>query len=232
MASEGAGRPPPNSATRGAGLLLLATAAATAVAVIARVAADADQPTLAESLAAISESSGLYGAGGLARLVSGGALVAAAWFLSRTWATRERLESPLAPILLGASGLSTVVSGACALVLVASAPGFVDGAVLGKPDSLQEATAFVRWFTGKTGFAAAGLALLVAARYEWKAGGALRRIAPVSAATGVAMQFIWIDAATAVHRITGTTFFLWLLAVGTIMLVASRAELRPRGPRA
>ena len=73
------------------------------------------------------------------------------------------------------------------------------------------------------GFVAAGLALLTAARYQWKVGGQLRRIAPVSAVIGLAMQFIWIDAATIMHPIVGTGFFVWLLVVGA-MLATGRVE--------
>ena len=102
----------PDSAARKAGMLLLLTAAASAVSVVARVSANADYPTLAESLAAISESRGLYGLGGAARLVSGLTLIGGAWFLSRTWIIRERLGTPLVPVLFGASGALTVVSGA------------------------------------------------------------------------------------------------------------------------
>ena len=40
------------------------------------------------------------------------------------------------------------------------------------------------------GFTAAGLALIVAAWYQWRVGGTLRKVAPVSAALGVAMQSI------------------------------------------
>ena len=86
-----------------------------------------------------------------------------------------------------------------------------------------ETTAAVRWVTGKIGFSAAGLALLVAARYQWMVGGALRRIAPVSAILGIGMQLIWVEAATEFHRVTGTAFFLWLLAIG-VMLVTGRVE--------
>ena len=203
---------------------MIATAAATAGAVLGRVAADADQPTLAESLAAISERSGLYSFGGLARLVSGVTLIAAAWFLSRTWTVRKGMGIPWATVLFAASGLFTVVSGASAVVLVVSAPDFTETAALGTPDSLQETAAYLRWLTGKIGFAAAGLALLAAAKPQWKAGGTARYVAAVSAVLGVAMQFIWIDAATALHRLTGTTFFLWLLVVGA-MLATSRVEL-------
>ena len=64
-----------------------------------------------------------------------------------------------------------------------------------------------------------------ATRYQRQVGGALRWIAPGSLVTGVAMQFIWIDSATILHPIVGTTFFLWLLAVGTL-LSTGRVERR------
>ena len=51
---------PRDPAARMAGGLLILTALATLIAVIGRVSADADQPTLAESLTAISLNSGSY----------------------------------------------------------------------------------------------------------------------------------------------------------------------------
>ena len=54
---------PLDSNARKGGLSLILTAFATGVAVIGRVAADADQSTFAESLVAISESGGLYATG-------------------------------------------------------------------------------------------------------------------------------------------------------------------------
>ena len=204
-------------------MLLILTAVATAVAVFGRVAADADQPTLAESLAAISERSGLYGAGGASRLVSGVTLIAGAWLLSRTWIIRERLGTPLVPVFFSVAGALTAASGACAVVLAISAPDLTDAVVLSAPASSLETVDYLRWLTGKIGFSAAGLALIVAARYQWKAGAALRYIAPVSAVIGIAMQLIWIDAATFVHRITGPAFFVWLVVIGA-MLATGRVE--------
>ena len=211
----------PDGSARAAGALLLLTAAATVVMVYARVSADADQPTLVESLRAIAESRSMYGVSAAARFVSGIALLAAAWYLSRTWIIREGLGTPLVPYLLAASGIFTAASGACAGVLAvyqmpeatAAAGGF---ATFEAPAAL-EATAALRWLTGKIGFAAAGIALLVAARYQWRVGGALRRIAPASAVIGIAMQLIWIDGATIMHRIGGTAFFLWLVVIGTML---------------
>ncbi|MCY4653040.1 MAG: hypothetical protein OXC95_07735 [Dehalococcoidia bacterium] len=107
-------------AARMAGGLLLLTALATLIAVIGRVSADADQPTLAESLTAISLNSELYGLGGAARFLSGITLIAGALFLTKTWIIRERLGTPLVPFLFVASGVFTVISGACAVALAAS----------------------------------------------------------------------------------------------------------------
>ena len=216
----------PDTSARAAGALLLLTAAATVVMVYSRVAADADQPTLLESLRAIAESRWMYSTTAAARFVSGIALLAAAWHLARTWIIRERLGTPLVPYLLGLSGVFTAVSGACAGALAAyqmpetvGAGGF---AAFEAPGAL-EATATARWLTGKIGFAAAGIGLLVAARYQWRVGGPLRTIAPASAVIGVAMQLIWIDAATIVHRISGVAFVVWLTAVG-VLLAAGLVE--------
>ena len=96
-------------------------------------------------------------------------------------------------------------------------------AAAGTPDSVTEGTAFVRWLTGKVGFSAGGLALLVAARYQWQVGGALRYIAPLSVIIGLAMQNIWVDALTVVHRVSGVAVVVWLLAIG-FMLTTERVE--------
>ena len=212
-----------DSAARNAGLLLLATAIVTVVAVVGRVAADADQDTFEHSMTYIAVNSGLYGLGGAARAVSGVTLIAGAWFLLQTWIIRERMGTPLVPWLFVVSGLFTLVSGICAVILALFAPEVNSTSILATPDEWLRPVADARWLTGKVGFAAAGLALIVAARYQWMVGGTLRRIAPVSTIIGLAMQFIWIDSATIMHPIIGTVFFLWLLAIG-FMLASGRVE--------
>ncbi len=204
-------------------MLLLLTAAASTVSAAARVSADADYATLVESLTAISESRVLYGIGGGARLLSGLTLIGAALLLSGTWIIRQLLGTPLVPVLFGASGAFTAVSGACAAALAISAPSATDIAALDSISGSIDTIASLRWITGKIGFAAAGLALIVAARYQWKVGGNLRRISPASAIIGAAMQFIWIDAATGVHPVIGALFFVWLVAIG-LMLSTGRVE--------
>lgn len=206
---------------RRAGLLLVITALVTVLAVFGRVSAGADQPTLQESLIAISDNTLLYSIGGLARAVSGVTLVLGAWYLLRTWIIRERLGTPIVPWSFLASGLFTLVSGVCAVTIAMFSGSVVgDGAAIsGFVESVDDA----RWITGKIGFTLAGLGLIVAARYQWQVGSALRYVAPVSLVVGIAMLFIWVDAATILHPITGAGFFIWLLIVG-FMLSTGRVE--------
>ena len=212
----------PDAAAHKAGILLLITALASVIAVAGRVGAGADQPTLVESVATISNNRGLFGAGGAGRFVSGVTLIAAAWLLLRTWIIRERLGTPFVPLLFIASGIFTGVSGACAVAMAASVPE-PSNTVPSSVNTSIETMAFIRWFAGKIGFAAAGMALIIAARFQWKVGGALRRIAPITAIQGIAMQFIWIDSATIAHPIIGAIFFVWLVAIGG-MLATGRVE--------
>ena len=208
----------PDRFAQTAGQLLILTAIVTLVAVVGRVAADADRETLQEAFAAIADSRLLYGLGGAGRLASGITLALGAWYLARTWIIRERHAAPIVPALFAISGLLTAISGLSAVLLAAILPGSGEAAV-----SLHETMAEARSFTGAAGFAAAGLALLVASPYQFRVGGKLRMIAPMSAVLGVAMQFIWIDAATGLHRVSGVAFFVWLLLIG-ILLASGQVE--------
>ena len=166
-------------AAKTAGVLLLLTAIATVVSVMTRVASGADQPTLLESLAAIAANKELYSIGGIARLASGLTLIAAAGCVLKIWADGGRWSTPTVPAIMIASGGFTAVSGLCAIGLVFSAgavnDAFLTGVVGQSPvDRSTEALAFLRWFTGKIGFAAAGLALMGAAGYHWRVGGKLK----------------------------------------------------------
>ena len=207
--------PPRDQAVRRAGLFLLLAAVATVVMVYARVSADADQATLSESLRAIAANRTMYVLSAAARLVSGIALMAAAWYLLRTWIIREGFGTPMVPYLFVVSGALTSVSAACALALGSLAPDDSGASV--------EAVSSLRWITAKVGFAAAGLALLAAALRQWKAGGVIRRIAPASALIGMGMLLIWVDAASILHRITGPAFVVWLVVISA-MLLTGRVE--------
>ena len=211
---------------RMAGIMLLAMAVLTVIMVYARVSADADQATMVESLQAMADNSAMFGLSGLMRFLSGLTFTAAGLLLLRTWIIRERWATPLVPYLFVFSGILTAVSGALAVFIV-TGPSLETVLATG-PSMSSEYTGLgaiyhLRWITGKIGFTAAGLALIVAARYQWQVGGILRRVAPGSAILGVAMQFIWVDSATILHPIIGTVFFIWLLVIGT-MLSTGRVE--------
>lgn len=204
-----------DQSARKAGIFLILAALTTVVAVVGRVAADADQPTLAQSISAIAENQLLYGLGGTGRLVSGITLILGAWFLLRTWIIRDKFATAWVPYLFIVSGVFTAISGAAAILLTSADPNSIDATI--------ETAATLRWLTGKIGFSAAGAALIVAARYQWMVGGNLKRIAPVSLLLGLAMQLIWVDLGTVTHGVVGTIFFLWLLAIGS-MLATGRVE--------
>lgn len=208
----------PDIAARAAGLLLILTALTTLVAVFGRVTADADMETLQETLAAIADSRFPYALSGAGRLASGVTLAAAAWYLSRVWIIREQLATPFVPALFGISGLVTIVSGLLAIVLAIALPGDGDAAT-----SAHKVMAGVRWVTGVAGFSAAGLALVLASVYQYRVGGRLRLIGPISAVLGGSMQLIWISDLIMLHQLTGALFFVWLIVIGA-MLVTGRVE--------
>ena len=214
---------PAADSMRNTGLFLILTAVATVVAVVGRVSADSDHETVAATLGAIAENPGLYGLGGAGRFVSGVTLVAAGWCLFAVPGDVGRGRSAVVPLLFAVSGALTVCSGALAVGLANMPAEWMDVAGLERVGlSHQEATMWLRWFTGAAGFALAGVALIVIGWRQRRAGGSLERVAPASALLGVAIQFVWLDAATVVHIVTGTLFVVWL-TVGGGMLLKGRA---------
>ncbi len=202
-----------SSSTRRAGILLLVTAVATVIAVSARVAADADQSTLRASLNAIANHRFLYGTGGIARMVAGITLGAAAWLLMNPGIIRTRSEFPWVSVMFMSAGAFTALSGACAIVMAMALP-----AELNVPGAIWQTVAASRAISGKIGFAVTGLSILGAAIHQWQVRDLWKGLAPVSVLLGMVMQFIWFDAATQFHRYTGLLFLLWLLSTGSLLL--------------
>ena len=206
-------------------------------------AAEIARLELSEKLRAVGSASIPYGIGGAARLAGGLTLMAASIPLWRAMRTHHRTAMMIVALLLAASGIASAVSGASAVALAVTAPepqtvtvltsgesGWARMAQPGDPGAqtakhlpdvgyVEEALFGVRWFTGALGFTLAGLALVVMAPVQWRMGGILRVTAVVDAVLGVAMLFIWLDAATVVHRITGVAFLIWLIVVGLWLVV-------------
>ena len=228
---------------RAAGIFLLLTALATAISVQARLAADADATPhtdalaqaqtiasaeiarleVSEKLAAIGSASVVYGTGGAARLIGGLTLLAAGFYLWRAMGAVFPQAMAVASVLLVASGIASAVSGASAIALAGMAPEPQATAVLtpGTPWAYggEQTLLWIRWFTGSLGFALAGLGLVALAPAQWRMGGILRVTAVVDAVLGVGMLFIWLDAATVVHRVTGIAFLIWLIVVGLWLVI-------------
>ena len=209
-----------------AGLFLLLAALANAAMVYARLMADADQATLRLTLEAISDNTLAYTCGAVARILSGAFLVFAAAMLRGTIRPYQPAAARLATTALSLSGWVTIASGACAIVLTAIGPvalAFDDVQLLGWAARLEIA----RGITGKVGFTLAGLGLIALGPVQWRVGGRLKVAAAADVIIGVAMLFIWVDAATVMHRISGIAFLAWLVASG-LWLAAGR--LKPPAP--
>ena len=131
-------------------------------------------------------------------------------------------------MFLAASGLFTAVSGASAVALARIAPVPAAAAEVAAQGGAEAMVAELRGISGKLGFTLAGLALLANAIRQWRIGGTLRRLAPATALVGAAMQLIWVDAATIVHRVTGPLFLVWLALIG-FMLASGRVQRRIAG---
>ena len=209
----------PPSAARRAGVALILTALFTALGILARIAADADRATPAETLAAVSAAGGVYAVFGACVLASGVALFVSARALARTRFVWDGVGSPLSPALFAVSGIFAAASGVCALATFALASD---------ASSAVEAILYLRRLAGVVGYATSGLALLVAARHQWKARGGLTYAAIASAIVGIAMQSIWLESAQTAHRLSGIAFLIWLVAVG-IALWTGRAGVADGG---
>ena len=214
------------STARAAGLLLLLTAIATAVSVMTRLNSSVEPLDGSPIPLPVILDTGQYAGAGAARVLSGLALLAAAVYLWKALRNNQPQAIGLAAALLALSGAITAVSGAAMLALAAEIPQAAGGgpgpvvvpmtwefpAWIGSVDA-------VRWIAGKLGFTLAGLGLFALVPVQWRMGGLLKISAVADVIIGVAMLFIWVDAATVMHRVSGIAFLLWLIISG-VWLVA------------
>ena len=214
-----------STAARVAGLLLLLTAATTAVSVMTRLSSSLEP--LPDSLiqVPIVLDTIQYAVAGAARVISGLGLLAAAFFLRLTLNDRQPAAAGIAAALLVLSGIATAISGASILALAAGIPESAPSQVYVYSGTAWESQVWIdpvnhaRWITGKVGFTLAGLGLIALGPVQWRIGGRLRISAVADVIIGVAMLFIWVDAATVMHRVSGIAFLIWLIVSG-VWLVA------------
>ena len=213
------------STARAAGLLLLLTAIATAVSVLTRLNSSEEPLAGSPIQVPIILDTGQYAVAGAARVLSGLALLAAAMFLWRSLPDQTR-TADITARLLEASGVSTAASGTCMLALAIMVPegGPINALTHVTPTAWGiidwvGSVDLCRWIAGKVGFTLAGLGLIALGPVQWRIGGLLKVSAVADVIIGAAMLFIWVDAATVIHRVSGIAFLLWLIISG-VWLVA------------
>ena len=203
--------------TRISGLLLLLTAIATAVSVMTRLNSSMEPLEGSPIPLPIILDTVQYVIAGAARTLSGLALLAAAVYLWMALKGSQPQAMCLVAGLLILSGAATAISGVSMLALAGGIPQAADGSATlvawGVPGWLEPVDA-VRWIAGKVGFTLAGLGLIALGPVQWRIGGLLKVSAVADVIIGVAMLFIWVDAATVMHRVSGIAFLLWLIVSG------------------
>ena len=199
------------------GLLLLITAIATAVSVMTRLNSSMEPLEGSPIPLPIILDTSQYVIAGAARTLSGLALLAAAVYLWMALRVGQPQAVAIAATLLALSGAATAISGAAMLALAAGIPQAADDSATlvawGVPGWLEPVDA-VRWIAGKIGFTLAGLGLIALGPVQWRMGRLLKISAVADVIIGVAMLFIWVDAATVMHRVSGIAFLLWLIVSG------------------
>ena len=216
------------SSTRAAGLLLMLTAVATAISVFTRLSSSQEPFAGSPVQLPIILDTGQYAISGGARMLSGFALVAAAVFLRLTLRSRQPVAAGVATTLLELSGTATAISGAAMLALAVQIPQATESAALlawEMPGWIETIDSF-RWIAGKVGFALAGLGLIALGPVQWRMGRLDRIIAAAGVIIGFAMLFIWVDAATVVHRMSGIAFLVWLIISALWLLLRSLTSSR------
>lgn len=215
------------------GLLLLITAIATAVSVMTRLNSSMEPLEGSPIPLPIILDTVQYVIAGAARVLSGLALLAAAAYLWFALRSSQPRAMRLVAALLVLSGVATAISGAAMLALAAGIPQAADGnatlVAWGVPGWLEPVDA-VRWIAGKVGFTLAGLGLIALGPVQWRIGGLLKISAVADVIIGVAMLFIWVDAATVMHRVSGIAFLLWLIVTGICLTAGLLKRPQPATP--
>ena len=148
----------------------------------------------------------------------------------------NRGVSEFASLMLVLSGLAIAFSGLVSIFISSMAEGRpmpnqgdpIDGINFNPMVGvLAEGMFPAWWFSDSLGFSLAGLALMTLALVQWRMGGLQHATAVVGVGLGVAMLFIWVDALSAVHRITGIAVLIWLIAGGLWLLIPSSRRVGP-----
>ena len=195
-----------------AGLLLIVSATAAAAMVWTRLQADIDQPTFGETLAAIDQNTLWYTWHGMARTFFGALLIIAAAFIRPAMLLARGWQLQMSSILLNLGGIAMITSGV--LVLFISTVYWADAYDVESFDHYRE-------IAGSIGNTFIGLAIILLTVVQWRLGRFMKPVAAIAPFVGIGMILVWIDAATILHRISGTDFLIWLLATAIVLIAGA-----------
>ena len=184
-----------------------------------RLQADIDQPSFEETLAAIDQNTLWYTWHGMARTFFGALLIAAAGFLKPAVFLARGWQLRLSGVLLSLGGIAMIISGALVIFIVAAY--WVDTYNLERFDHYRE-------ITGSIGNTLIGLAIVLLSVVQWRLGGFIKPVTLLAPFVGIGMILVWLDAATNLHRISGTGFLIWLLATALVLIAGAFGSRRTK----
>ena len=210
----------------GASLLILYSLAVT-VSVAARVISGADQVTALESIMMIGVNSGWYVGHQTANLISALILVALSAVTYRVFQHTDRNLALVGAFMLIAAGIFSSISSIGGLALAQEFGGPHPAQVVltaGNPESTYVVIEPLRELAAQVGFTFSGLALLALGGLLAWSGALPRWLGWLGILAGVLMFFIWNPNATALHRIGGGAYLLWLLLLAGWLLFRGTQE--------
>ncbi len=219
------------STERTVAVLLGLYALALLVMIISRVSSGADQSTAEESIRMIGVNSGWYVGIPLAALTAGFLLVAVAavsYRVFRIWEPTLALLGSLlflsaaGAVCLGAIGGLTLAQEYGGAFPAQAPPALVES-VVGTYTAIEP----LRALAGRVGFTFAGLGLLTWSGLITFTGAAPRWFGWLGLPVGAVMFFIWVPDASAMHRIGGIAYILWLTLLAGWLFVRGTTE-RPQ----
>ena len=211
-------------------LVLVLYCVAQVVTIATRIASGTDQPDVTNSVLMLTVNHGWYVASKIANLVAAFLLLTLAVMLYRVFYACDRTLAGLSATLFLAAGVLWLFSSVAGLALAEIYGGPASESALltrGSQFSAFSTIEPVRAIAGRTGFTAAGLALISLSTLIALARPLPRWLGWSGWMIGLAMFFIWDPEATTMHRLGGAALLVWFLLVAVLLAWkgATKSEL-------
>ena len=198
-------------------MLLFGYIVAVAIQVVTRAISYDGQAPFDESLLMISQNQNLYLTSMYSGLMANFLLVALAAGLYSTFAVHQVQLARVGACLLLAAAVISLGSSAAGLAVARLAQEF--SAEGGGGLAGAQGVELLREALGRTGFTLAALGVITLGALMAWSGTLPRWLGWLGIAAGISMFFIWVEAATTIHRLGGAGYLLWLAIVGGVLVV-------------